>query len=416
MSAIATNPDVHIAVVGAGQAAASLVVKLRSLGFDGRLTVIGEEAAAPYQRPPLSKKYLLGEMSADRLLLRPDVFYSENRIELLLGTPVTRLDTTARTLFVGNRPLRFDMLALTTGARPRKLPAGMGGSLTGIHTIRTRADVDSLAPEFAEGRHLLVVGGGYIGLEAAAVAARGGLKVTVVENAPRILARVASAETAAYFRDLHRSYGVTLHEGTGVVQLRGDSRVRSVVLSSGVELAVDFVVAGVGALPCTELAEAAGIRCDNGIAVDARGRTSAEHIWAAGDCTSFPWQGTRIRLECVQNAVEQAECVAADMMRQPVSYDPTPWFWSDQYDRKLQIAGMNAGYDQVVARRTSARVQSFWYFRAGSFCAVDAIDDPRAYLVGKQLLQAGSSPDPALLSDTQFDLKSLLTRRAPESA
>lgn len=410
------NADTHIAVVGAGQAAVSLVAKLRSLGFAGRLTVVGEEPFAPYQRPALSKKYLLGEMSADRLALRPDTFYRDNRVELLLGAQVTGIDTAVRTLQLASQTLHFDMLALTTGSRPRKLPAAIGGSLAGVYTIRTRADIDALASEFAQGRHMLVVGGGYIGLEAAAVAIRRGLKVTVVENAPRILARVASAETAGYFDNLHRASGVTLHEGTGVVQLRGDSQVRNVVLSSGAEVAVDFVVAGVGALPCTELAEAAGIHCDNGIAVDERGRTSAGQVWAAGDCTSFPWRGARIRLECVQNAIEQAESVAADMMGLATDYDPTPWFWSDQYDRKLQIAGMNTGYDQVVSRRVSDSAQSFWYFRAGAFCAVDAIDDPRAYLIGKQLLQAGKSPDPALLPDPQFDLKTLLARREPAPA
>lgn len=408
------NADSHIAVVGAGQAAVSLVAKLRSLGFGGRLTVIGEEPFAPYQRPALSKKYLLGEMSADRLALRPETFYRDNRVELLLGAQVTGIDTAARTLQLADQSrLDFDMLALTTGSRPRKLPAAIGGSLAGVHTIRSRTDIDTLTDEFVPGHHMLVVGGGYIGLEAAAVAIRRGLKVTVVENAPRILARVASAQTAGYFSNLHRASGVTLHEGMGVVQLRGDSRVRSVVLSSGADLAVDLVVAGVGALPCSELAEAAGIECDNGIAVDARGRTSAGRVWAAGDCTSFPWRGARIRLECVQNAIDQAESVAADMMGLATDYDPTPWFWSDQYDRKLQIAGMNTGYDQVVSRRVSDSAQSFWYFRAGTFCAVDAIDDPRAYLIGKQLLQAGKSPDPALLSDPQFDLKTLLARREP---
>lgn len=408
--------DTHIAVVGAGQAGASLVAKLRALGFDGRLTLIGEEPCPPYQRPALSKKYLLGEMSADRLALRPDSFYQDKRIDLLLGEQVSGIDTAARTLALADKTLPFDMLALTTGSRPRKLPAAIGGSLAGVHTLRTRADIDTLAGELAPGRHMLVVGGGYIGLEAAAVAIRRGLKVTVVENAPRILARVASAETAGYFSGLHRASGVTLLEGTGVMHLRGDSHVRSAVLSNGAEVPLDFVVAGVGALPCTELAEAAGILCDNGIAVDERGRTSAAQVWAAGDCTSFPWRGSRIRLECVQNAIEQAESVAADMLGLTTHYNPTPWFWSDQYDRKLQIAGMNNGYDQVISRRVSESAQSFWYFRAGTFCAVDAIDDPRAYLIGKQLLQAGKSPDPAVLSDPRFDLKTLVPRPAPEPA
>jgi len=398
----------HIAVIGAGQAAVALLARLRSLGFDGALTLIGEEPTLPYQRPPLSKKYLLGELTADRLQLRPRKFYDENGIALRLGTPVARIDTGARTIIVGETTIGYDKLALTTGSRALRFPAVIGGSLRGVHAIRTLADVDALAPEFCEGRRLLIVGGGYIGLEAAAVAARKGLRVTLVEMGDRILARVASPQTSGYFRDLHRREGVTLLEGAGLDRLIGTGHVSGAVLSNGDALDADFVVVGIGVRPATALAETAGIACDNGIAVDGRGRTSAPGVWAAGDCTSFPWRDTRIRLECVQNAVEQAEAVAADMLERPANYAPVPWFWSDQFDTKLQMAGLSTGYDSIVTRRSGDRAMSVWYYRGGTFCAVDAIDDPRAYMVGKQLLQARRTPDPAMVSDSASDLKLLL--------
>lgn len=398
----------HIAVIGAGQAAVALLAKLRALGFDGALTLIGDEPTLPYQRPPLSKKYLLGELAADRLQLRPQKFYDEHRIALRLGVPVSRIDTGTRTIVAGKTTIGYDKLALTTGSRALRLPAAIGGSLRGVHAIRTLADVDALAPEFCEGRRLLIVGGGYIGLEAAAVAARKGLRVTLVEVGDRILARVAAPETSGYFRDLHRREGVTLLEGTGLDRLTGTGQVSGAILSDGQVVDVDFVIAGVGVRPATALAETAGIVCDNGIAVDERGRTSAPGVWAAGDCTSFPWRDTRIRLECVQNAVEQAETVAADMLDRPANYAPIPWFWSDQFDTKLQMAGLSTGYDRIVTRRNNDRAISVWYYRGGTFCAVDAIDDSRAYMVGKQLLQAKRTPDPAMVCDPASDLKLLL--------
>jgi 3-phenylpropionate/trans-cinnamate dioxygenase ferredoxin reductase subunit len=397
----------HIAIVGAGQAAVSLVAKLRTLGFDGRLTLIGDEPHLPYQRPALSKRYLLGDMTRERLQLRPQSFYEENRIALRLGTGVQRIDVARRTLTVSDESIRYDKLALTTGSVPRALPSAMGAGLAGVHCIRTLADVDALAPEFQAGRRVLIIGGGYIGLEAAAVAARKGLEVTLVEMGERILGRVASAETASHFRELHASRGVRLLEGTGVSRLTGSERVTGAVLTNDTVLEADFVIVGVGVAPSTALAEAAGIACENGVVVDERGRTSAPGVWAAGDCASLPWRDARIRLECVQNAVEQAEAVAADMMGQPAAYRPTPWFWSDQFDVRLQIAGLNLGYDRVVTRQ-GVKGKSMWYFQGERFCAVDAIDDPRAYLVGRQLLQAGLSPDATAVTDPATDLRSLL--------
>ncbi len=396
-----------IVVIGAGQAGASLVARLRTQGFDGPLTLIGAEPVPPYQRPPLTKKYLTGEMGLDRLLLRPESFYADHDITLRLGARVDRIDPAAREVHIGDDRLAYDQLALTTGSTPRRLPAAIGGNLQGVYVARDLADADAMMPEFEAGRRVLVVGGGYIGLEAAAVAASRGLQVTVVEMAPRILQRVASAETSDWFRALHQSHGVMIIEGVGLDHLLGEGHVTGARLTDGREIAVDFVIAGIGIAPNTALAEGTGLTLDNGIAVDAQGRTSDPAIWAAGDCASFPWRGGRMRLESVQNAIDQAECVADNMLGAGRAYEPVPWFWSDQYDAKLQIAGLNQGYDRVVVRDGGA-ARSHWYFAGETFLAVDAMNDPRAYMVGKRLLEMGRGIASDVAADASADLKPLL--------
>ena len=398
----------HVVVIGAGQAGAACVAKLRALGFAGEITMIGAEPAPPYQRPPLSKAYLLGEMEEERLWLRSNDFYAEQQITLRLGTPVSAIDPAARTVTLGAELLAYDELVLTTGSVPRRLPAAIGGDLDGVYTVRTLADVDAMRGEFQPGRHLVIVGGGYIGLEAAAVAAKLGLDVTVLEMAPRILQRVAAPETSDFFRALHAAHGVKILESTGLERLLGEGRVTGVRLANGQELAADFVIAGVGIVPATALAEAAGIAVENGIACDAMGRTSAPDVWAAGDCASFPWKGGRLRLESVGNAIDQAEAVAANIMGADAPYVAQPWFWSDQYDCKLQIAGLNTGYDRIVTRGPEGDAVSFWYFRGDALLAVDAMNDSRAYMVGKRLIEMGKSPDPAAVADPVVELKGLL--------
>ena len=398
----------HVVVVGAGQAGASCVAKLRNGGFEGKITLIGAEPVPPYQRPPLSKAYLMGEMELERLFLRPESFYAEQGIDLRMGVRVTGLDTGARQLTLEGETLTYDDLVLATGSVPHRLPAAIGGNLEGVHVVRDLADVDAMAPRFVQGAKVLIVGGGYIGLEAASVAAKLGLEVTLVEMAERILQRVAAPETSDFFRDLHRSHGVDLREGVGLARLTGDGAVSGAELSDGSEIAVDFVIVGVGIAPATALAEAAGIVVENGIKVDAQGRTSAPHVWAAGDCTSFPYRGGRIRLESVPNAIDQAECVAENLMEAGQDYVAKPWFWSDQYDVKLQIAGLNTGYDRVVTRRGDAGSVAFWYYRGAELLAVDAMNDPRDFMVGTRLIESGKSPNPELLEDPQTDLKALL--------
>ena len=393
-----------IVIVGAGQAGAATAARLRSAGYTGALTLIGEEHVPPYQRPPLSKAYLKGEMALERLFLRPESWYRDNAIELRLDTRADAIDIADKVVVAGGKAIEYNELVLATGSVPRRLPPGAGGDLPGVHVVRTVSDVDRMAPEMAQARRVVVIGGGYIGLEAAAVAASLERHVTIVEAGLRVLGRVAAPETAAAIRDLHRSHGVDILEETGVEAVVGEGRATGVRLAGGRQIAADLVIVGIGISPATALAEAAGIEVENGIKVDARGRTSAPHVWAAGDCTSLPYRGKRIRLESVQNAIDQAECVADNILGAEREYDPVPWFWSDQYDLKLQIAGLATGYDRVVMRPGL----SHWYYAGERLLAVDALGDPRAYMVGKRLLESGKSPDPAAVADPETDLKSLL--------
>jgi len=394
-----------IVIVGGGQAAASTAAKLRSLGYQGDITLLGEEPVAPYQRPPLSKAYLLGDMPLERLTLRGEDFWDEHRITLRLGTRVEAIDAAQKQVRFDGEQLSYDDLVICTGAPPRRLPADMGGALEGVYTVRRLADVDRMQAEFRAGARLVVIGGGYIGLEAAAVARKLGLEVTLVEAAPRILGRVAAEATADAIRDLHQRNGVTIVEGTGITALRGETRVRSVELADGRSLAADFVIVGIGVIPAAELAEAAGLEIANGIAVNDLGQTSDPHIWAAGDCASIVLHGMRSRIESVGNAIDMGELVAENILGAGKDYVPNPWFWSDQFDTKLQIAGLNTGYDETVTRQGDGT--SIWYFRAGDLIAVDALNDPRAYMVGKRLIEGGKAVTPAQIRETE-DLKGLL--------
>lgn len=398
----------HIVVIGAGQAGSSCVAKLRAEGFTGQITLVGGEPVPPYQRPPLSKAYLLGEMAEERLYLRPAAFYADNDITLRLNTRAVAIDAGAkRVTLEGDDVLSYDHLVLTTGAHPRTLPAAIGGTLNNVFTVRDLADADAMAPAFVAGKKALIIGGGYIGLEAAAVAAKRGVQVTLVEMAARILQRVAAPETSDYFRALHASHGVDIREGVGLERLTGDDAVTGALLTDGTTRDIDFAIVGVGIAPATILAEGAGLTIDNGIATNAMGQTSNPAIWAAGDCASAPLHGAQIRIESVGNAIDQAEAVARNIMGAATPYTPKPWFWSDQYDCKLQIAGLNVGYDAVHVRADGA-ARSHWYYKGPTLIAVDAMNDPRNYMIGKRLIEAGKSPNPAVLTDPETDMKALL--------
>ncbi len=398
----------HHIVIGAGQAGASLVAKLRSAGFDGDITLIGAEDVPPYQRPPLSKGYLLGDMTLERLFLRPVEFYADQDITLRLDTRAVAIDAAAKTVTLSDgSTLDYDKLALTTGSHPRTLPAAIGGQLDGVFSVRDLRDADAMSPAFVAGKRVLIIGGGYIGLEAAAVAAKLGLKVTLVEMADRILQRVACPETSDYFRTLHSHHGVDIREGVGLDRLTGTHHVTGAILTDGSQLDLDFAIVGVGILPATALAESAGITVDNGIVTDSHARTSDPDIYAAGDCATLAFKGARIRLESVGNAIDQAEVAAQNMAGGDAHYTPKPWFWSDQYDVKLQIAGLNAGYDAVYLRQTGD-AQSHWYYQGDTLLAVDAMNDPRNYMIGKRLIEAGRSPSPAQITNPDTDMKALL--------
>ena len=395
-----------IVIVGGGQAAASLAAKARALGYDGDVTILGEEPVAPYQRPPLSKAYLLGEMPLERLTLRSDDWYAANRVTLRVGTRVTGIDRAAKAVLIGDERLSYDHLALCTGAVPRRLPVEMGAEgLSGIYTLRDLADTDAMADDFVAGRNLVVIGGGYIGLEAAAVACKRGLTATLVHTRARILRRVAGVETANSIREMHRAHGVEILEDIGITRVLGEGRVSGVELANGRILPADFIVVGIGVDPRTDLAEAAGLVIDEGIAVDEQGRTSDPFIWAAGDCAALPGPEGRMRIESVGNAIDMGELVAENMLGAGKAYQPKPWFWSDQFSSKLQIAGLCTGHDRVVTRK--AEGQSFWYFRDGRLIAVDALDAPRAYMIGKRLIEAGKAVTPEQVAEAA-DLKALM--------
>lgn len=400
----------HIVVIGAGQAGSSLVAKLRTEGFDGEITLVGAEPVPPYQRPPLSKAYLLGEMAEVRLYLRPAAYYAEHKITLRLDTRAVDVDAQAKTVTLSDgQTLTYDHLAFTTGAHPRTLPAKVGGMLDGVFTVRDLKDADTMAPQFTAGKKVLIIGGGYIGLEAAAVASKLGLHVTLVEMADRILQRVAAPQTSDYFRALHKAHGVDIREGVGLDRLLGDDHVTGAKLTDGSELDIDFAIVGVGIVPATVLADAAGVTVDTGIVTNALGQTSDPHIWAAGDCATALFNGTQIRVESVGNAIDQAEIVAKNMLGANTPYLPAPWFWSDQYDCKLQIAGLNVGYTDVYVRKGDAEgAVSHWYYKGEELIAVDAMNDARNYMIGKRLIEGGKSPAPSIITDPATDMKALL--------
>ncbi len=401
----------RLVIVGAGQAGFALAAKLRGLGDLRPITIVGAEENLPYQRPPLTKKYLLGEMAFDRLLFRPEHWYADNNVEIRLSTWVEQIDRAAKRIVMQDgSTLQYHTLALSTGSTPRRLPPSVGGALEGVYLARDKRDADRLGAEMRPGRRVLIIGGGYIGLEAAAVARHRGLEVTLIEMSDRILQRVAAKETADIFRAIHQQHDVVIREKTGLKQLIDrNGHVAAAELSDGSRIDVDFVVVGIGVAPNDRLAKEAGLEVGNGIVVDSFARTSDPSIFAMGDCVELPWEGGRARLESVQNAVDQAEAAAAIIAGGDEAYDPKPWFWSDQYDVKLQIAGFNLGYDETLLRPgTREGAASIWYFKQGRFVAVDAINDAKAYVTGKKLLETGSNPSKDILSDPAADLKQLL--------
>ncbi len=397
-------------IVGGGQAGYSIASKLRAENFDGTIHMICSESSLPYQRPPLSKRFLLGEMSEDRLFFKPKTFYINNDIILKLGAIVTYIDRAARKIYCSDgTELSYKKLFLVTGSSPVLFPEMLGGALLKNFYLRSINDVKLLWNEFKFGKHILIIGGGYIGLEIAAIARKKNLKVTLIEAQDRILKRVACSQTANYFTSLHRENGVKIIEGERIIKLIGEKGTFvGAVLSNGEKIFADFSVIGIGAKPCTSLAKNCGLKVENGIMVDSYCQTSDNNILAAGDCSNFPYGSSRLRLESVGNAIDQAESAALNALGHCVEYKAKPWFWSDQYNTKLQIAGLSLGYDKVVVRRDK-KALSNWYFQDKKFIAVDAINDAKSYMVAKKLIELDKSPVEANILNPKMDLKLLLT-------
>ncbi len=400
----------RVVIIGAGQAGGETAQRLRQGGFEGDITLIGEEPLPPYQRPPLSKAYLLGDLSIDRLFLRPASTYQEERIAFLPSTRAVWIDrANKRVRLEGGREIPFDALVLATGARPRKLPL-VGADLPGVHVLRSVSDVDAMRPAFVAGARLAVIGAGYIGLEAAAVARKLGLEVTVIEAAPRPLARVTSPEVAGFFLDEHTRHGVRFVLGGQPALIKGKNQVTGIALADGAEIAADIVIAGIGVTPETSLAQHCQLEIENGIVTDEHCRTSDPGIFAIGDCAARPIAHfDRVcRLESVHNAVEGAKIVAATLLGHEHAVE-APWFWSDQYDLKLQIAGLFQGYDRLVLRGVMAdRAFAAFYYKGEKLIAVDAINRPAEYLGAKMLIQTGRTLPPDVIVDTSRPMKELV--------
>ncbi|MCR9123691.1 MAG: FAD-dependent oxidoreductase [Phyllobacteriaceae bacterium] len=399
----------RVVIVGGSHAAVAVADDLRKHGFEGTVTLLSDEAVLPYQRPPLSKAYMSGEMSLERLKLRPEDWYQDQKVDAHLSTRVIGIDRQAKEVVTeDDARFGYDALVLATGARARQLPVEIGGGLENVHTMRDLPDADALMAKMAEGKRLIVIGGGYIGLEAAAEASKKGMAVTVIEAAPRILQRVACRETADAFRALHESHGVTILEDTQIARIASDYAgvAAAVELDDGSPLPCDLVVVGIGIVPNAELAQSAGLDVAVGISVDDRARTSDPAIFACGDCAIFPFNHMPTRLESVQNAHDQAGIVAANIMGQDKAYEPHPWFWSDQYDMKLQIAGFNRGYDRVVVRpgKREGSVSHF-YFAGDRFLAVDCLNDAATYAMSRKILADGKALTPGMVADETFDLR-----------
>ena len=397
-----------ILIVGGGHAAGQGAASLRQSGYDGELIVVCDEPHIPYQRPPLSKQYLAGEHGLDRVYLRPEAFYQGRGIELRSGRRATEIDVKAKTVVLDDAStLAYDKLLLATGSRVRKLDLP-GGALSGVHYLRNIADADNIKADMAPGRRVTIVGGGYIGLEVASVAVQAGLSVTVLEMEDRILKRVASAEMSAFYHALHTDAGVDIRTGASAQHFAGNERVEQVVCADGMEVASDLVVVGVGVAPNIELAQSAGLTCENGILVDERCATSAPDIYAAGDCTNHPNPilGRRLRLESVPNAMEQSRVAAANLAGQEKVYANVPWFWSDQYDLKLQMVGFSTDGDSHVVRGDpAARKFVMFYLKDDVLIAADAVNAPREFMTCRQLV--GRSVDARQLADPGIDLKQL---------
>ncbi len=400
-----------IVIAGAGQAAAQAIFSLRDGGFTGAITLVGDEPYLPYQRPPLSKKYLAGQMELERLYLRPEEFYRDQNVTVLISTRIEAIDREARSVSLDNgMHLRYDRLIIATGSHLRRLPVP-GADAPEVYYLCTIDDVRRMQSAFVRGGRMVVIGAGFIGLEVAAVAVTTGLQVDVIEIADRVMARAVSPPISQFYLEVHQRAGVRFHLHTGVREIRrGAERGAVVVCSNGSELPADIVLVGIGVVPNTLLAEAAGIECSDGIVVDEFCQTSDPHIYAIGDCTHHPntLLGRKLRLESMQNAQDQGKTVALSIIGRPQPYTQIPWFWSDQYDLKLQMVGLAENYTNMVIRGDmNSHSFAAFYFKDKRLIAVHAVNSPREFMLSKKLIAEGARLDPAAVADTSIPFKQL---------
>ncbi len=399
-----------VVIVGAGHGGAQAAIALRQAKFGGSIAVIGDEPDLPYERPPLSKEYLAGDKGFDRLLIRPAAFWQERDVAMLLGRRVTHVDPATRQVTAAGEPIGYRHLIWATGGAPRRLSCA-GHHLAGVHTVRTRADADRMVAELPGVSRAVVIGGGYIGLEAAAVLAKFGKQVVLLEALPRVLARVAAEPLSRFYEAEHRAHGVDVRLDTIVDCILGDDAVTGVRLAGGETIAADMVIVGIGIVPAVAPLIEAGAAGGNGVAVDAQCRTSLADVFAIGDCAlhanAFA-DGAEIRLESVQNANDQANVVAKVITGQDAAYHAVPWFWSNQYDLKLQTVGLSIGHDSTVLRGDPAiRSFSLIYLKQGRVIALDCVNAVKDYVQGRKLVEQGATIDPARLTDSTTPLKEL---------
>ena len=405
-------PSESVLIIGAGQAGAQTTASLRQNGFEGSITLVGDEPALPYQRPPLSKAYLKGELEAERLYFKTADWYESQNVEVLTNTSVTSVDVQAKTAATDTgKTIGFDHLVFATGSRNRPLPME-GADLKHVFGLRDLADVDALRPHIGVDKKLVIIGAGYIGLETAAVAKALGTDVTVLELADRVLARVTSPVISAFYENLHRRHGVTIKTSCSTTSINGkDGYVENVTLSTGEVLPCDALLIGIGILPNIEVAAEAGVTCEDGIVVDAAGQTNLPNVYAAGDCAKrqiLPY-GRMGRLESVHNAIEQGKQIAAAITGKPAPRLDCPWFWSDQYDIKLQIAGLSTGFDTAVTRGNIEDEKfAVFYFKDDVLIAADAINSAPEFMTAKRLISAEAKVPPAKLADPKTSLKELM--------